>query len=157
MRFCRSASIVGLGAIGLLALGAVAWSAPIEITTGSNSHLGSHLTESGGTTVYLFTGDKKGKSNCEGACAKAWPPVMTSGAPTAGSGVTADKLGTIKRGDEEQVTYDGMPLYNFIRDKSPGLVNGEGINHFGGSWYVVAPDGKAILPDGKQKDVSSGW
>ena len=44
-------------------------------------------------TVYLWEGDKGAASSCTGACAKAWPPVTTNGAPTAaGSAVTADPI-----------------------------------------------------------------
>lgn len=151
MRFCRMANAAALSVLALLALGSVAWSAPIQITTGEDAHLGTHLTESNGQTVYVFTDDMEGMSHCDDACAKVWPPVLTTGKPMAGPGVKADLIGTIDSGDQQQVTYNGMPLYTFIRDTSAGAVNGEGINHFGGSWYVVAPEGKGILPNGKQE------
>ena len=45
-----------------------------------------------------------------------WPP--STGAPTAGPGVTG-KLGTIKRSDGSlQATYDGHPLYTYIGDSA---------------------------------------
>lgn len=155
MSFCRIASRAGISAIGAIAFAAAAWSAPVDITTGSTTNLGQHLTQSNGKTLYLFTADSKGKSTCESACAKAWPPVLTTEKPSAGAGVNASLLGTMKRGNQEQVTYDGMPLYRFVKDKTAGAAKGEGITHFGGTWYVVAPDGKAILPDGKQKAVGA--
>ena len=34
--------------------------------------------------IYAFGADKRGKSNCYGGCAEAWPPVYTSGRPRAG-------------------------------------------------------------------------
>ncbi len=109
-----------------------------------------HLPDdSSGRTVYMFTGDMQGMSMCSGPCTKPWPAVLTTGAPTAGSRVQASALGTITNGSAQQVTYDGHPLYCFIRDKSAGSTAGEGINHFGGSWYVVSPAGKGIQPDGK--------
>ena len=93
-------------------------------------------------TVYLFEADKGAASSCTGACAKAWPPVTTSGAPTAaGSAVTAD-LGTITRSDgTKQVTYKGHPLYFFEKDKDAGDAYGQGAKAFGADWYVLKPSG----------------
>lgn len=146
----RVASTAGFAVLASLAITIAAWAAPAEITMHSKAPFGHYLTDGNGRTVYMFTADSKDKSACTGACTTPWPPVLASGAPTAGSGVQASALGTIKRGNEEQVTYDGMPLYYFIRDKATGSTAGEGITHFGGSWYVVSPTGKGILPTGKE-------
>jgi predicted lipoprotein with Yx(FWY)xxD motif len=151
------ASAVGLATLASLAFSVAAWSAPVEITTASKTPFGSYLTDGSGRTVYMFTADKKDTSACSGPCATPWPPVLTTGAPTAGSGVQGSALGTMQRGSEQQVTYDGRPLYYFIRDKSSGSTAGEGINHFGGSWYVLSPSGKGILPTGKEMAAGSTW
>lgn len=140
-KFALAAS---LSLAALLAASAAAFAAPEKIVTRDSSTYGTYLTSETGHAVYLFTADSKDKSACEGSCAKAWPPVMTSGAPVAGPGVDASMLGTISRDGSMQVTYDGKPLYYFIRDKTAGTTAGEGINHFGGSWYLVAPNGKGI-------------
>ncbi|HTU56305.1 MAG TPA: hypothetical protein VMF62_20240 [Acetobacteraceae bacterium] len=153
----RIASAVGLATLVSLAFSVAAWSAPVGITTASKAPFGSYLTDSSGRTVYMFTADKSGASSCTGPCTKPWPPVLTTGAPTAGSGVQASALGTMKRGSDEQVTYDGRPLYYFIRDKSAGSTAGEGITHFGGSWYVLSPSGKGILPTGKEMAAGTTW
>ena len=157
MTYRRLAGAAGLGAACVLALSAAAWSAPIQITTASKAPLGTYLTDSAGRTLYMFTADMKGMSMCSGSCTKPWPAVLTTGAPTAGNGVQASALGTITNGGAQQVTYDGRPLYYFIRDKSAGSTAGEGITHFGGSWYVLSPDGKGILPDGKALAASGTW
>lgn len=141
----------------LLALTAPAWAAPVQITTHSKGPFGKYLTNGAGRTVYMFTADKGGSSACMGVCTKPWPPVLTTGMPTAGQGAEASALGTLKRDGHEQVTYDGKPLYYFIRDKSAGSTAGEGINHFGGSWYLLSPSGKGILPDGKALAANKGW
>jgi predicted lipoprotein with Yx(FWY)xxD motif len=108
-----------------------------------NPQLGSILTDANGNTVYVFAKDSKGMSNCSGSCASIWPPVTTSGKPTAGSGVLASKLGTTKRSDgSTQVTFGGRPLYTYTADSSPGDVAGNGINEFGGLWYAVQPNGQ---------------
>jgi predicted lipoprotein with Yx(FWY)xxD motif len=105
----------------------------------------SFLTDSAGRALYLWTPDTKTKSMCSGACASAWPPLTVKGAPTAGTGATANDLGTISRSDgTKQVTYAGHPLYYFAGDKAAGQTNGEGSNGFGAPWYLVAPAGQQI-------------
>ena len=153
----RAAHAAGLATLASLAFSVAAWSASIEITTASKAPFGTYLTDGSGRTVYMFTADKNGMSACTGPCVTPWPPVLTTGAPTAGSGVQASALGTMKRGSDEQVTYDGRPLYFFIRDKSAGSTAGDGITHFGGSWYVLSPSGKGILPTGKELAAASTW
>ena len=120
-----------------------------------NPQLGPILTDSTGNTVYAFAKDSKGMSNCNGACASVWPPVTTSGKPTAGSGALASKLGTTKRSDgSTQVTYGGRPLYTYTADSSPGDVTGNGINTYGGLWYAVQPNG-SNAPAGSSSASSS--
>ena len=117
----------------------------IQIKVGS-SRLGQILVDSNGRTVYLFLADSGATSSCNSAaCVQYWPPVLTAGAPVAGSGADAALLGTTQRQDgRTQVTYAGHPLYYFITDKKPGDVTGQGINAFGALWYVVAPSGTQI-------------
>lgn len=96
-------------------------------------------------TVYLFEGDHGSTSACTGTCAQVWPPVTTTGAPTAsGAAVTAD-LGTITRSDgTKQVTYRGHPLYYYARDKDNGDAYGQGVHGFGADWYVLKPSGVKV-------------
>jgi len=120
-----------------------------------NPQLGPILTDSKGNTVYVFAKDSKGMSNCNGSCASVWPPVTTSGKPTAGSGVLASKLGTTKRSDgSTQVTYGGLPLYTYTADSSPGDVTGNGINSFGALWYAVQPN-SSNAPAGSSSNGTS--
>jgi len=110
------------------------------------SKLGQVLVDSNGLTVYLFLADKGTASSCNSpSCTQYWPPVLTTGAPQAGSGVTASLLGTTARADgTTQVTYAGHPLYRFINDKAAGQATGQGVNAFGAPWYVVSPSGSQI-------------
>jgi predicted lipoprotein with Yx(FWY)xxD motif len=111
------------------------------ITT-SQSKLGTILVDSSGFTVYLFAKDTGTSSTCYGACAGIWPPVLTTGAPVAGSGADASLLGTTKRTDGKlQVTYAGHPLYYYTGDSKAGQTNGQGQDQFGGKWYAVTPNG----------------
>ncbi len=116
-----------------------------EIQVGS-SRLGQILVDSKGRTVYLFVADLGATSSCNSAaCVQYWPPVLTAGAPSAGAGANAELLGTTQRKDgTTQVTYAGHPLYYFITDKKAGDLTGQGINGFGGPWYVVSPSGRQI-------------
>jgi predicted lipoprotein with Yx(FWY)xxD motif len=112
----------------------------------ASTRLGHVLVDSKGRTLYLFLADSGTSSNCNTAgCVQYWPPVLTSGAPRAGSGVTASLLNTTARRDgTTEVTYAGHPLYYFISDKKAGDVTGQGINAFGARWYVVSPSGMQI-------------
>jgi predicted lipoprotein with Yx(FWY)xxD motif len=96
-------------------------------------------------TVYLFEADKGTASACTGACAKAWPPVTTGGAPVAAAGAVSADLGTIARADgTKQVTYKGHPLYFFAQDGDAGDAYGEGVKAFGADWYVMRPSGSKV-------------
>jgi predicted lipoprotein with Yx(FWY)xxD motif len=113
------------------------------------SKLGKILVDAQGRTLYLFEADKAGRSACDGACASAWPPFLSSGDPQAGTGVTGSLLGSSSRGDGggSQVTYHGHPLYYYAGDSQPGDTTGQGLNQFGAKWYVVAASGDRITTD----------
>lgn len=107
--------------------------------------LGRYIVDGKGLTLYLFEKDKGGKSACYSSCAKVWAPLLTSGKPTAGSGVTASKIGTTRRKDGRlQATYGGHPLYHYDDDHKPGQIEGEGSRAFGAEWYILAPTGRKI-------------
>lgn len=107
--------------------------------------LGPTLVDGKGRTLYLFEQDKTRSSTCYGGCAGAWPPLTTSGAPKAGTGAMAAKLGVTKRTDgTSEVTYGGHPLYYYAPDTQPGQVSGQGVVSFGAKWDAVGPSGKAI-------------
>jgi predicted lipoprotein with Yx(FWY)xxD motif len=111
----------------------------------ANSPLGRILVDSKGITLYDFPPDKGTTSVCYGACAALWPPLLTHGKPIAGPGVRASLLGTTKRKDGKlQVTYHRHPLYYFVSDRKPGQTSGQGLNQFGGPWWVLSPAGKEI-------------
>jgi predicted lipoprotein with Yx(FWY)xxD motif len=114
-------------------------SGPATVDVSQNATLGSILVDSKGMTLYLYTTDTPNTSNCYGPCAVAWPPLLTSGAPIAGTGANASMLGTTTRTDgTTQVTYNGLPLYYFQTDKVPGDTTGENVQ---GVWFVVTPAG----------------
>jgi predicted lipoprotein with Yx(FWY)xxD motif len=114
----------------------------------------SILVDSRGFTLYVYSTDAPGAPACYNDptyhCSKAWPPLLTTGAPRAGQGAKAALLGTAKRtGGGLQVTYKGQPLYrnagarNFglVADKKPGDVHGQ---RFLELWWVLSPTGARI-------------
>jgi predicted lipoprotein with Yx(FWY)xxD motif len=113
------------------------------LTVASASKTGPVLVDAKGFTVYDFHKDKGTTSSCYGGCAGVWPPVLTEGAPTAGEGASAGKLGTTKRKDgTTQVTYAGHPLYTYVADKKPGEANGNDFSSFGAQWYALKGSGE---------------
>lgn len=112
------------------------------LKVGTADGVGPVLVDSHGLTVYDFHKDKGTTSSCYGACAGVWPPVLTEGAPRAGDGASAAKLGTAKRKDGTvQATYAGHPLYTYAEDRQPGEANGQDIDSFGGEWYALQGSG----------------
>jgi predicted lipoprotein with Yx(FWY)xxD motif len=152
--FLASAAVIPLVALAVAACGggSAATAAAPKTSTGASATvgvakttLGSILVNSTGRTLYLFKADVGTKSACTGACATAWPPLLATGKPTAGSGLTASKLGTIARlGGSQQVTYSGHPVYLFIKDKKPGQTTGQGVTAFGAAWFALSPSGTQI-------------
>jgi predicted lipoprotein with Yx(FWY)xxD motif len=153
--FFASAAVIPLVALAVAACGggsSAATAAAPKTSTGasatvgvSNSSLGSILVNSNRRTLYLFKADSGTMSACAGACATAWPPLLASGNPTAGKGLSSSKLGAITRSDgTRQVTYNGHPLYLFVKDKKPGDVKGQGVTAFGAAWFALSPSGNQI-------------
>ncbi len=137
-----------LGVIGFLVAGSVARSATESNATVSlrKTTLGLILVNSRGHTLYLFAKDRNGKSACTGGCAKFWPPLLSQGKPSAGSGVKPSLLGTTSRSNgSRQVTYNKHPLYTYVLDKRAGQTKGEGISAFGARWYAVSARGRAVV------------
>jgi predicted lipoprotein with Yx(FWY)xxD motif len=114
------------------------------IMVATDPTLGKILVDGKGMTLYLFTNDTPGVSNCNAGCLAKWPPLLTGGSPKAGDGVNGSLLGSAALADGRMiVTYNGMPLYYWVNDAKPGDTTGEGV---GSVWYVVSPDGVKVEP-----------
>ena len=145
---------IALAAAGVAAAAAVTHQSPRSLAASSatagrvtlhRTKLGKVLATSSGRTLYLFMKDRNGRSGCYGQCAGEWPPLMKKGTLRAGTGVKAKLLGTTKRKNgKRQVTYNHHPLYLYAGDTGVGRVSGQGLNFFGGKWYVLSAAGKAI-------------
>jgi predicted lipoprotein with Yx(FWY)xxD motif len=108
-----------------------------------SSDYGRVIADGKGEAFYLFDKEDAGKAECYGACARAWPPVLTKGKPQAVGGAKQNLLGTTKRSTGKlQVTYAGQPLYYYAED-SPGTILCHDVEEFGGLWLVVRPSGQA--------------
>ena len=137
-----------------------------EVVTRTHADLGTYLVDGAGMSLYAFvdtsmdmgpnrktTGVREASPSCTEACASAWPPLLTEGAPQPGPELDPELLGTTERPDgSSQVVYNGWPLYRFASDAAPNDVTGQGIappeaQAFGATWYLVAPDGSLITAE----------
>ncbi|WP_266393105.1 SCO0930 family lipoprotein [Streptomyces canus] len=112
-----------------------------KLEVSANAELGDVLTDSGGMSLYRFDEDtaEPPKSNCNGDCATAWPPVPANDA-SAGAGIDKALLGEVTRADgSKQLTIAGWPAYRYAKDTKAGDLTGQGV---GGKWYALAPTGK---------------
>jgi predicted lipoprotein with Yx(FWY)xxD motif len=122
--------------------------AKVTVVSTAKTSLGRIVVNSNGRTLYLFGKDRRGKSACSGQCAAFWPPLIASGKPGVTGGARASLIGTMRRADGRlQVTYN----YTFVKDKTEGQTNGEGLNAFGANWDAISPAGAEI-----EKKMSSG-
>lgn len=93
------------------------------------------LTNVRGLSLYTFDPDGADESNCYDSCAKAWPPILITGAQAA---KLEGKFRSTKRKDGNlQLTFESHPLYLYIGDKNPGDMKGDGL---GGVWHVAVDE-----------------
>ncbi|MGH2583643.1 MAG: COG4315 family predicted lipoprotein [Dehalococcoidia bacterium] len=137
-------AVLVLGAVGA---GIVAFQQPapaaraqdpdLDVRIADGGDLGPILVDRDGFTLYIFTRDEPGTSNCSGNCATVWPPLLTDKEQVAAPEEIAAGFSIIARDDgARQVAYKDMPLYLYDRDTEPGQTNGQGV---GDVWFVVAP------------------
>ena len=129
-------AIVAVGGISLSVIASSEAGAASAVTVSStkNANLGTILVS--GKTLYTL---KPSNTACTAACLKVWPALVLPTGVTkakAGSGVSAAKLGTVKRNGVVQVTYGGKPLYFFAGDTGTGQVNGD-VTDTWGKWTAV--------------------
>ena len=116
-----------------------------KLTGTAVKRMGEVVENEDGFVLYRFDTDsnKPAKSNCNGDCAKIWPPALTNdGKPTL-KGVDSKVVGTVTRADgSKQLTIKGWPVYTYIGDKQPGQWKGQNVS---GKWFVIKPDGAKNL------------
>jgi predicted lipoprotein with Yx(FWY)xxD motif len=118
----------------------------------ADTDLGTILVDAEGFTLYIFTNDTEGTSNCNEGCIENWPAVP--GDSAISPDLDAALFATTTRGDgSAQLTANGMPLYRYVPDAAPGDINGQGV---GGVWFVVGADGNMIEGPEAANDFDRG-
>lgn len=132
-----------------------------SFSTAEVSGLGTVVVDGRGETVYLLTADGHTNVPCDDAsgCTKYWPdlalPAGTTAA-TAGTGIDASKLSTMKLADGQTYpTYGGFLMYEFSKDTGPGQAHGQGVKSFGGTWWVISPTGTPITTSTKSTPATT--
>lgn len=111
-----------------------------ELVAGTSKHYGTIVYDKDHLVLYEFSGDRGTTSRCYGACANAWPPMLTKGKPMV-AGLSSKLIGTTRRRDGSlQVTYGGHPLYYWSGDTARTIMC-QHVKLHGGWWYVVKPSG----------------
>ncbi len=120
-----------------------------SFSTSTISGVGTVVVDGQGRTVYVLTADKKTNLPCTDAngCTKFWPdlPLDNGATPTAGTGIDASLLKTMKSSDGQTYpTYNGWLMYEFVMDTAAGQAHGIGVKSFGGTWYALGADGNPV-------------
>lgn len=145
-RFLLSATAAGLLAAPALAQEETATALASE----QSEEYGTYLTDAEGRPVYLFTADQQGSGdqvpvvNCGEECLEAWPLVEARGQVEAKEPAKSDLIGTVDHNAQSVVTYNGWPLYFFVRDEGADAPQGNDVESFGGEWYLVTPEGEKV-------------
>jgi predicted lipoprotein with Yx(FWY)xxD motif len=128
----------------------------------SISGVGDVLVDSQGQALYTNDQDSGSTVACSGECAAIWIPLaLPSGANSAsGPSEVESKLGVITNPDgNQQVTFDGKPLYTFAQDGA-GEATGDGVtDSFGGTsfaWTAATASGGSSTSGGGGTSTSSG-
>lgn len=112
-----------------------------------HTSLGNILVSASGFTLYEFTRDHGAHNSCLAIreCSSVWPAYTTSGRPSAGPGVRASLLSSIRiAGGKSQVTYAGHPLYLYSADSGPAETSYVNVSMFGGRWYALSASGGSV-------------
>lgn len=118
----------------------------------ADTDLGTVLVDGEGMTLYLFTEDESGVSNCAGGCAETWPPLTVDEDFAVGADLDASIFSTVERGDGSlQLAVNGMPLYRYAADNEAGDTNGQGV---GDVWFAVTAEGEIV--DAASTDAGGG-
>lgn len=129
----RVATMLAAAAL-LAACGATDESAG-AVHTREDPSLGTILVDTAGKTLYFTDQEEDGAIRCVGECLEFWIPV--DGQDTAGSDVPTLDVRQRTDNEQDQLTYQGKPLYTFQLDKSAGDTNGHGVeDDFGGTHFV---------------------
>ncbi len=108
------------------------------VTTFVDTTFGKVLSRRDHQVLYYWQREKQagGKVRCFGACAKAWPPLYVSSAPSVPRRIAGIKgtFGIVKRPDNGrlQLTWNGLPVYTYAHE-DPNQVLCNNVD----GWFVV--------------------
>src|SRR5581483_9486200 len=87
-----------------------------------------YLTDANGKPVYTYSTDTVGSTTltCTGGCAIAFPPLkIAAGQQPTLDPIATGTIGTVTLADNSVVlTFNGMPLYEFVADVAGAIPNG---------------------------------
>jgi predicted lipoprotein with Yx(FWY)xxD motif len=113
-----------------------------DVRLETSALLGKYLVDNSGKTLYFFSNDADGASNCTGGCLTNWPVFyVDSTKMLLATGLLAADFKTITTpSGAKQTTFKGWPLYYYAPAgvaEAAGETKGEGV---GNVWYVAKPD-----------------
>ena len=104
----------------------------IDVTVTATGRL---MTTDKGYTVYTYDKDSATKSNCDGACAETWKPVVAGAFAQPQAGWT-----TIERAPGvKQWVFRGKPLYTYQLDREIRGLDGQDIPNWRAAYTQFAP------------------
>lgn len=119
-----------------------------DIHLDSTALLGPYLVDKDGRTLYYFSNDANGQSNCTGGCLTAWPIYFADSATTTFSNqlLATDFKTIIHPTGVKQTAYKGWPLYYYAPTggvaEAPKETKGEGV---GNVWFVAKTNYSIML------------
>jgi predicted lipoprotein with Yx(FWY)xxD motif len=153
-----SALVIGAGMLGIAACGsggdnsgtssADSSTGIVSVATVDGTDV---LADSAGKTLYSAAVEKGGTIHCVDACTSFWDPMLASSADARKAAGQLDaRLGVVKRpGGEQQLTFDGLPLYTFAEENA-GKFTGDGfVDDFQGThfeWEAARTSGGSPSP-----------
>lgn len=114
-------------------LASVAMAQDAEPARVGQTSLGPVLMDVRGMTLYTFSRDMAGYSNCNGQCAVDSPPLLAPAGAKAGGAWSI----IVRDDGRQQWAYKGSALYRWSKDATPGDTKGDGAG--GGKWRVAKP------------------
>jgi predicted lipoprotein with Yx(FWY)xxD motif len=139
-----STVVIGAAALGVVACGSSDDDSGAS-TAGSSTGVVSVanvdgtdvLADSAGKTLYSAAVERGGRIRCVDACTSFWDPMLASSADAKKAAGDLDaNLGVVRRPDgEQQLTFDGLPLYTFAEEDA-GKLDGDGfVDDFQGTHF----------------------
>jgi len=142
--------VAGLGAVAAALLTLGAWAdtpaqkpdapAPVVGLTSHKTIYGDAFADPRGMTLYVYDGDRSGKSGCNLECTDTWQPLA---APRIAK-PTGDWSVITRDDGNKQWAWQGKPLYSYAGDHQPGDIGGDGVD---GHWHAALAD-RYFLPPG---------